>query len=90
MPGAAPLIAAWLIVQFHTGFAVATYLAFCAAISLMALAFLPDHTNKDISAECENVLERRTRILVFLIIWHQPTNLGRGGSSNLTGRASFS
>ena len=53
--GPAPLIATWLVVQFHSGYAVAVYLALCAVISLVALAFLPDHTNKDVSAEYENV-----------------------------------
>ena len=53
--GPAPLIAVWLIVQFHTGYAVAAYLALCAVVSLLALAFMPDRTSKDISAEYENV-----------------------------------
>ncbi len=53
--GPAPLIAAWLIVTFHSGYAVAAYIVFCAAVSFLAAYFIPDYTNKDISEEYENV-----------------------------------
>jgi MFS family permease len=49
--GPAPLIAAWLFREYHTGYAIAVYIAACAVISLIAAAFMPDYTGKDISAE---------------------------------------
>lgn len=53
--GPAPLIAAYLVLVFHSGFAVAAYLGLCAIISFIAAYFIPDYTNKDISAEYEHV-----------------------------------
>jgi metabolite-proton symporter len=53
--GPAPLIATYLVARFHTGFAVSIYLGLCAVVSFFAVAFTPDYTNKDISAEYENV-----------------------------------
>ncbi len=53
--GPAPLIATYLIIKFHSGFAVAVYVAVCAAVSVVATAFVPDYTNVDISAEYDNV-----------------------------------
>lgn len=53
--GPAPLIATYLAFRFHSGFAVAVYVAVCAVISFIATATLPDYTNKDISSEYENV-----------------------------------
>jgi len=53
--GPAPLIATWLVARYHTGYAVAVYIAACAAVSFIAVALLPDYTDKDISAEYENV-----------------------------------
>ena len=41
-----PLIAIALLSAYHTGFAIAIYIAACAVVSLM-----PDYTGKDISAE---------------------------------------
>jgi metabolite-proton symporter len=49
--GPAPLIAAALFAHFHTGYAIAWYIAGCAVLSLVATALLPDYTNKDISTE---------------------------------------
>jgi MFS family permease len=49
--GPAPLIATALFAAFHSGYAIAVYIAACAAISLLATAFMPDHTGKDISTE---------------------------------------
>jgi MFS family permease len=49
--GPAPLIAAWLLATYHTGYAVAIYIAACSVISLVAAAFMPDYTGRDISAE---------------------------------------
>ena len=49
--GPAPLIAAALFAHFHTGYAIAWYIAGCAVLSLVSTALLPDYTNKDISKE---------------------------------------
>ena len=49
--GPAPIIATALFATYHTGYAVAVYIAACAAISLVAVAFMPDYTGKDISVE---------------------------------------
>jgi metabolite-proton symporter len=49
--GPAPLIAAALFAHYHSGFAIAWYILFCALVSLVATALLGDHTNKDISQE---------------------------------------
>ena len=49
--GPAPLIATALIAAYHTGYAVAIYIAACAVISLISAAMMPDYTGKDISAE---------------------------------------
>jgi MFS family permease len=49
--GPAPIIATALFAVYHTGYAVAVYIAACAVISLVAAAFMPDYTGKDISAE---------------------------------------
>jgi MFS family permease len=49
--GPAPLIATALFAAYHTGYAVAVYLAVCAVISLVSTALMPDYTSKDVSAE---------------------------------------
>jgi MFS family permease len=49
--GPAPLIATALFAAYHTGYAVAVYLAICAVISLVSTALMPDYTSKDVSAE---------------------------------------
>ena len=49
--GPAPLIATWLFATYHTGYAIAIYIAACAVISAVAASFMPDYTGKDISAE---------------------------------------
>ena len=49
--GPAPMIAAWLFATYKSGYAIAIYIAACAVISLIAAAFMPDYTGKDISAE---------------------------------------
>jgi metabolite-proton symporter len=49
--GPAPLIATALFAAYHTGYAVAIYIAACAVISLISAAMMPDYTGKDISAE---------------------------------------
>jgi MFS family permease len=49
--GPAPLIATALFAAYHTGYAIAVYLAVCAAISVISTAYMPDYTSKDVSAE---------------------------------------
>jgi MFS family permease len=49
--GPAPLIATALFAAYHTGYAIAIYIAACAVVSLVAAALMPDYTGKDISAE---------------------------------------
>jgi MFS family permease len=49
--GPAPLIATALFAAYHTGYAIAIYIAVLAVISLVAAAMMPDYTGKDISAE---------------------------------------
>jgi MFS family permease len=49
--GPAPLIATALFAAYHTGYAVAIYIAGCAVISLISASMMPDYTGKDISAE---------------------------------------
>jgi len=49
--GPAPLIATALFAAYHSGYAIAIYIAACAVVSLIATAFMPDYTGKDISAE---------------------------------------
>jgi metabolite-proton symporter len=49
--GPAPLIATALIATYHTGYAVAIYIAACSVVSLIAAAMMPDYTGQDISAE---------------------------------------
>ena len=49
--GPAPLIATALFAAYQSGYAIAIYIAACAVISLVAAAFMPDYTGKDISRE---------------------------------------
>ncbi len=49
--GPAPLIATALFATYQTGYAIAIYIAVCAVVSLVAVAFMPDYTGKDISKE---------------------------------------
>ena len=49
--GPAPIIATALFAAYHTGYAVAIYIAACAVISLIAAGLMPDYTGKDISTE---------------------------------------
>jgi MFS family permease len=49
--GPAPLIATALFATYHSGYAIAIYIAACACISLVSAAFMPDYTGKDISKE---------------------------------------
>ena len=49
--GPAPLIATALFAAYHSGYAIAIYIAACAVVSLVSAAFMPDYTGKDISQE---------------------------------------
>jgi MFS family permease len=49
--GPAPLIATALFAAYHSGYAIAIYIAGCAVISVVSAAFMPDYTGQDISAE---------------------------------------
>jgi MFS family permease len=49
--GPAPLIATALFAHYHSGYAIAIYIAACAGVTLIATAFMPDYTGRDISVE---------------------------------------
>jgi MFS family permease len=49
--GPAPLIATALFAAYHSGYAIAVYIAVCCVISVISAAMMPDHTGADISAE---------------------------------------
>ena len=49
--GPAPLIATALLAATGSGYTIAVYILFCAIVSIVATAFMPDYTNKDISEE---------------------------------------
>lgn len=49
--GPAPLIATALLAAFGSGYVIALYILFCAIVSIVATAMLPDYTNRDISEE---------------------------------------
>jgi metabolite-proton symporter len=51
--GPAPLIATWLYAQYGTPYAIAGYIAACAILTLIAVAFMKDYTGKDIEGEYE-------------------------------------
>ena len=51
--GPAPLIATALFAAYHTGYAIAIYIAACAVVSLVSAGLMPDYTGQDISAEYE-------------------------------------
>jgi len=49
--GPAPLIAAWLLAHYGSGYAIAAYILACAILSLISTSMLKDYTNRDISHE---------------------------------------
>ncbi len=53
--GPAPLIATALFAAYHTGYAIAIYIAACSVVSLIATALMPDYTGQDISVEYEGL-----------------------------------
>ena len=52
--GPAPLIATALFATYQSGYAIAVYIAACAVVSLIAAAFMPDYTGRDISMEYDD------------------------------------
>jgi MFS family permease len=46
--GPAPLIATALLAATGSGYVIAGYIAFCAVVSIVATASLPDYTNRNI------------------------------------------
>ncbi len=52
--GPAPLIATALFAAYQTGYAIAIYILACAIVSLVAAAFMPDYTGRDISFEYDD------------------------------------
>ena len=53
--GPAPLIAAWLLARYGSGYAIAGYILVCSLISLISAAMLEDYTNRDISHEYDRM-----------------------------------
>lgn len=49
--GPAPLIAAWLFSTYHSGYAIALFIAVCGLISFVAVSQMRDYTGRDIHAE---------------------------------------
>src|SRR5205807_8855374 len=45
--GPAPLIAAWLLSQYHSAYSIAWYIAACAIVTLAATAMMRDFTGRD-------------------------------------------
>jgi len=45
--GPAPLIVAWLLAQYRSGWVIAVFILVCAVISLIATAMLPDNTDRN-------------------------------------------
>ena len=60
--GPAPLIATALFAAFHSGYAIAIYIAACAVVSLASAALMPDYTGQDISMEYDDLRQRSNRL----------------------------
>lgn len=52
--GPAPLIATALLARYHTGYAIAWYIAMCALASIIGTIWLTDYTNLDIGREYDD------------------------------------
>jgi metabolite-proton symporter len=52
--GPAPLVATALFAAYHSGYAISVYLAVCVVITLVAVAYMPDYTGRDISSEYDD------------------------------------
>jgi metabolite-proton symporter len=55
--GPAPLIATALFAAYHSGYAIAVYIALCAVVSLVSTAMMPDYTGKDITLEYDRAAQ---------------------------------
>jgi MFS family permease len=53
--GPAPIIATALLAATGSGYVIALYILFSVIVTIVATAFLPDYTNRDISREHEEV-----------------------------------
>jgi len=49
--GPAPLIPTALLAATGSGYTIAGYIAFCAVVSIIMTALLPDYTNRDVTQE---------------------------------------
>ncbi len=49
--GPAPLIATFLLATYHSGYAIAVYIALCAVVSLFAASRMTDYTNRAIDTD---------------------------------------
>jgi hypothetical protein len=49
--GPAPIIATTLFAAYHSGYAIAVFIAGFAVVGLISAAFMPDYTGQDISME---------------------------------------
>ena len=49
--GPAPIIATALFAAYHSGYAIAMFIAGCAVVSLVSTTYMPDHTGQNISTE---------------------------------------
>jgi MFS family permease len=58
--GPAPLIAVWLLDTFHSSTAIATYMALCAVVSLVASLMLRERSQHDYGADYDTVPETAT------------------------------
>jgi MFS family permease len=45
--GPAPLVATWLFARYRSGWAIAAFILFCAVVSLLSTALLPDYTGRE-------------------------------------------
>ena len=50
----APIIATALFAHYHSGYAIAIFIAGCAVISLVSASFMPDYSGQVISAEYDD------------------------------------
>jgi MFS family permease len=53
--GPSPFIATALVAAFHASWPIALYILGCAVVGIIATSLLTDYTNRDISAEYQNV-----------------------------------
>jgi MFS family permease len=58
--GPAPLIATALFARFQSGYAISIYIAFCAIVSLISAAMMPDYTGRDVSNEYDDATIARS------------------------------